>query len=126
VYRLDDEINPEFVQLLPTGMGPEGLLPIPQRGLFVTANEEDGTISIFQGQPGRARTSYPQVVSDGLPWSALSGLAAGSGNTVYAVPDNVFSPRGWLLIGNRARKLGHLAGVKRVVEVQPQHASVTE
>jgi hypothetical protein len=77
VYRLDDETQPEFVQLLPTGAGPEGLLPIPQRGLFVTANEEDATISIFQGRPGRVPTSYPQVVSDGLPWSVLSGLAAG-------------------------------------------------
>jgi DNA-binding beta-propeller fold protein YncE len=105
VYRLDDETNPEFVQLLPTGVGPEGLLPIPQRGLFVTANEEDGTISIFQGKPGRAHTSYPQVVSDSLPWSALSGLAAGRGNTVYAVPDNVFSPsRIWTLqLGRVAR-----------------------
>ena len=73
VYRLDDETNPEFVQILPTGVGPEGLLPIPQRGLFVTANEEDGTISIFQGKPDRIPDGYPQVVSDGIPWSALSG-----------------------------------------------------
>jgi DNA-binding beta-propeller fold protein YncE len=106
VYRLDDEVNPVFIQILPTGVGPEGLLPIPQRGLFVTANEEDGTISVFQGKPGRAPTSYPQVVSDGLPWSALSGLAAGNDNTVYAVPDNVFSPsRIWTLT------LGHTAKV---------------
>ena len=98
VYRLDDATNPEFVQILPTGIGPEGLLPIPQRGLFVTANEEDGTISIFQGKPDGAPASYPQVVSDGLPWSGLSGLAAGQGNTVYAVPDNAFSPsRIWTL-----------------------------
>jgi DNA-binding beta-propeller fold protein YncE len=105
VYLLDDETNPEFVQILPTGMGPEGLLPIPQRGLFVTANEEDGTISIFQGKLGDALPSYPQVVSDGLPWSALSGLAAGEGSTVYAVPDNVFSPsRIWTLdIGRRVK-----------------------
>jgi DNA-binding beta-propeller fold protein YncE len=105
VYRLDDETNPEFVQILPTGMGPEGLLPIPQRGLFVTANEEDGTISIFQGRLGRALPTYPQVVSDGLAWSALSGLAAGEGSSLYAVPDNAFSPsRIWTLtLGHRAK-----------------------
>jgi Esterase-like activity of phytase len=105
VYRLDDEIHPEFVQILPTGVGPEGLLPIPHRGLFVTANEEDGTISIFQGKPEGARSKYPQVVSDGLPWSALSGLAALQDDAlhavpevVYAVPDNAFSPsRIWTL-----------------------------
>ena len=112
VYRLDDETNPEFVQILPTGVGPEGLLPIPQRGLFVTANEEDGTISIFQGKSGLALASYPQVVSDGLPWSALSGLAAGHGNTVYAVPDNVFSPsRIWTL------RLGHVARVTSALTI---------
>jgi DNA-binding beta-propeller fold protein YncE len=106
VYHLDNETNPEFVQILPTGAGPEGLLPIPQRGLFVTANEEDGTISIFQGKAGRAPTSYPQVVSDGLPWSALSGLAAGQGNTAYAVPDNIFSPsRIWTLTLGRVAKV---------------------
>jgi DNA-binding beta-propeller fold protein YncE len=112
VYRIDDETNPEFVQLLPTGLGPEGLLPIPQRGLFVTANEDDGTISIFQGKPGRAHTSYLQVVSDGLPWSALSGLAADDGSIVYAVPDNVFSPsRIWTL------RLGRVARVTSALTI---------
>jgi DNA-binding beta-propeller fold protein YncE len=112
VYRLDDETNPEFVQILPTGVGPEGLLPIPQRGLFVTANEEDGTISIFQGKPDWVPTSYPQVVSDGVPWSALSGLAADRRNTVYAVPDNAFSPsRIWTL------KLGRVARVTAALTI---------
>ena len=112
VYRLDDETHPEFVQILPTGVGPEGLLPIPQRGLFVTANEEDGTISIFQGKPDRVPDGYPQVVSDGVPWSALSGLAADRGNTVYAVPDNAFSPsRIWTL------KLGRVARVTAALTI---------
>jgi hypothetical protein len=112
VYRLDDETKPEFIQILPTSIGPEGLLPIPQRGLFVTANEEDGTISIFRGKAGRAPADYPQVVSDGLPWSALSGLAAGQGNTVYAVPDNAFSPsRIWTL------QLGRMAKVTSALTI---------
>jgi Esterase-like activity of phytase len=112
VYRLDDETNPKFVQMLPTGVGPEGLLPMPQRDLFVTANEADGTISIFQGKRGHAPTSSPQVVSDGLPWSALSGLAAGHGNTVYAVPDNVFAPsRIWTL------RLGRVANVTSALTI---------
>ena len=54
VYRLTgNEANPVFVQVLETGARPEGLLAIPQRALFVSANEDDGTISIFQGQPGK-------------------------------------------------------------------------
>jgi len=53
VYRLTgNEAEPKFVQLLATGSRPEGLLAIPQRSLFVSANEGDGTISIFQGSPG--------------------------------------------------------------------------
>jgi DNA-binding beta-propeller fold protein YncE len=50
VYQLDDEENPELIQLLSTGDRPEGLLAIPHRGLFVTANEGDGTLSIFEFQ----------------------------------------------------------------------------
>jgi DNA-binding beta-propeller fold protein YncE len=53
VYRLTgNEAKPKFVQTLATGSRPEGLLAIPQRALFVSANEGDGTISIFQGSPG--------------------------------------------------------------------------
>ncbi len=51
VYRLTgDETAPALVQLLPTGDRPEGLLAIPARNLFVSANEGDGTISIFAGR----------------------------------------------------------------------------
>jgi hypothetical protein len=49
VYQLSTDRNPRLVQLLETGSRPEGLLAIPSRDLFVTANEDDGTISIFGG-----------------------------------------------------------------------------
>jgi DNA-binding beta-propeller fold protein YncE len=48
VYDIADEENPALLQLLPTGDRPEGLLAIPRRDLFVTANEGDGTLSIFR------------------------------------------------------------------------------
>jgi DNA-binding beta-propeller fold protein YncE len=47
VYTLHQERRPLFRQILETGNRPEGLLALPQRNLFVTANEGDGTISIF-------------------------------------------------------------------------------
>jgi hypothetical protein len=57
VYRLTagaGEPSPRVVQVLPAGVGPEGLLAIPQRGLFVVASEVDvpdagirSTISIY-------------------------------------------------------------------------------
>jgi hypothetical protein len=59
VYRLAPvpsvgAISPRLTQVLPVGVGPEGLLAIPQRGLFVVASEVDlpdagirSTISIY-------------------------------------------------------------------------------
>ncbi|MGH8917488.1 MAG: esterase-like activity of phytase family protein, partial [Actinomycetes bacterium] len=41
VYRVTDRRRPELVQALPTGVGPEGLLPLPQRDALVVAAEED-------------------------------------------------------------------------------------
>lgn len=53
VYRLNgNAVEPKFIQILKTGSRPEGLLAIAQRSLFVSANEGDGTISIFEGRPG--------------------------------------------------------------------------
>jgi hypothetical protein len=92
VYDITTERAPRFVQLLPTGDEPEGLLAIPARALFVTANEGDGTITIFSGWPGQGQFSYPEVVSDGTPWSALCGLSPATGNGLFAVPDSAFSP----------------------------------
>lgn len=47
VYRIDSESNPTFVQILPTGDAPEGVLAIPGRNMVITANEDDGTLSFF-------------------------------------------------------------------------------
>lgn len=55
VYRIDGhEAAPKFVQVLPTGSRPEGLLAIPSRNLLVSANERDGTISVFAGRQAAA------------------------------------------------------------------------
>jgi Esterase-like activity of phytase/LVIVD repeat len=97
VYRLDGGHHPRFVQLLSTGQAPEGLLTIPERNLFVTANEgddADGTISIFEGVPGPwdSPVDRPTILSSGVdePWGALSGLASSPYNphVLYSVPDD--------------------------------------
>ena len=97
VYRLDSRNRPRFVQLLSTGQGPEGLLAIPSRNLFVTANEgddQDGSISIFEAVGGdwEPPRTQPTILSRSVeePWGALSGLAASTGNkdVLFAVPDN--------------------------------------
>ena len=97
---------PEFLQVLPGGVGPEGLIALPKRDLFVTAAEtdlrEDGgigsVVTVYQRQPG-AKPAYPTILSadgaDGQPiwWSALSGFAADAKQpgTLYAVTDSAYA-----------------------------------
>lgn len=90
VYDITNETQPKLLQLLPTGDAPEGLLAIPNRNLFVTSNEGNGTISIYElsSKP----VNYPQVISDTVTWGALSGLALGANNKLFAVPDNILRP----------------------------------
>lgn len=103
VYR-DTGEAPEFVQVLPSGVGPEGLVAIPQRNLLVTANEadlvEDGAarshVMIYELQDGE--TAYPTIVSqmkDGQPigWGALSGLSAdpATDGKLYAINDSFYT-----------------------------------
>jgi len=102
VYR-DTGAEPEFVQALPSGISPEGLVAIPSRNLLATANEvdlrADGGIgahvmvyALAEGEP-----AYPQLVSDrdadGRPigWAAISGAVADAEQPgiLYAVSDSV-------------------------------------
>lgn len=103
VYK-DTGKTPEFVQLLPSGIGPEGLVAVPQRNLLVTANEtdlvEDGLARshVMVYELGEGAANYPQIVAapseDGTPlgWGALSGLAADpkEAGKLYAVSDSVY------------------------------------
>ena len=86
VYRVPGVGAPRFLQLLPTGVGPEGLLPIPARGLVVAASENDARDDKFRSvltiyRRGAKAPTYPTVLSvnraDGtpIPWGALSALA---------------------------------------------------
>lgn len=92
---------PVFHQALPSGVKPEGILPIPSRGLVVVAAEEDdakekvrSNIAIYAwGEKG----AYPLIQSadkDGVPigWGAMSGLAADKtdANILYAVGDSYY------------------------------------
>lgn len=47
-YNITSPRNPRLVDLKPTGTSPEGLIAIPSRNLVITANEVDGSLSIFQ------------------------------------------------------------------------------
>ncbi len=102
VYR-DTGAEPEFVQLLPSGISPEGAVAIPGRNLLATANEadlvEDGAarshVMIYERAEGTP--AYPQIVSvekDGVPigWGALGALAADADEPkrLFAASDSVY------------------------------------
>ena len=68
VYDASKPRKPKFKQILPTNVGPEGVYTIPQRDLFVVANEKDGrgdkmrsTISIYEYSCATAQ--YPTLQS---------------------------------------------------------------
>ncbi|WP_062017744.1 esterase-like activity of phytase family protein [Aureimonas sp. AU4] len=102
VYR-DTGDAPQFLQLLPTGISPEGAVAIPSRNLLAVANEadlvEDGGarshVTIYERAEGRS--SYPEIVSDdkdGHPigWGALSALSADPGRAgfLHAASDSIY------------------------------------
>ncbi|WP_349269857.1 hypothetical protein MPNTM1_00354 [Mycolicibacterium parafortuitum] len=107
VYDVNDPAAPQFRQILPTTPGPEGILPIPARGLVVVSSETDdaesgvraavnvyGFDDRFAGPP-----VFPSLVSgdvDGTPigWGALGALAADPAdeNRLYAATDIAYGP----------------------------------
>lgn len=99
VYQMDgNDIVP--LQLLPTGIGPEGLKAIPDRNLFVASTESEEAaagiptmINIFRAENGPAY--YPMIQSTDvngtpIPWVALSGLVGDPADPdiLYAVSDS--------------------------------------
>jgi hypothetical protein len=104
VYEIDASgKRPVLQQVLPAGVGPEGVKAIPSRNLLVAASEEDAredgirsVINIYQLAEGVP--NYPTIVSadrkDGtpIPWAALSGLAVdpADSDTVYTIHDSFY------------------------------------
>jgi DNA-binding beta-propeller fold protein YncE len=104
VYKVANN-RPALVQMLPSGIAPEGAVAIPSRNLLATANEKDfikdggvrAHVMIYELAEGKA--SYPQIVSGmtgkGVPigWGALSGLAADATQPgiLYAVNDSFYA-----------------------------------
>ena len=100
VYDVTDPAAPVLTQLLPSGVGPEGYVTIPERGLLVSANEkdlrEDGGVNahvmLFEQQDGAP--VYPHLTSEGMDeltgWGAISGMVADEDGMIYAVNDSFY------------------------------------
>ena len=92
---------PQYLQALPAGSGPEGLLAIPQRNLLVVASENDGAArsSVMIYQRGAAEPAYPTLMSSDsasgtpIPWGAISGFSADrkQPGRLWAVTDSVYA-----------------------------------
>lgn len=101
VYDVSDRAQPVLQQLLPSGIGPEGYVAIPERDLLIAANEddliEDGgprahvTIFEYNDEPPQ----YPQLTSAGMDdligWGAISGMVGAPDGHIYAVNDSFYS-----------------------------------
>ncbi len=107
--------NPKPLQILPTGMGPEGLKVVTNKGLFVASTESEEAaagiptmINIYR--TSRAPAAYPMIESAfvggaPIPWVALSGMVGDNSDakTVYAVSDS-FLAEGFIYKVNVASK----------------------
>jgi hypothetical protein len=108
VYDVSGD-RPRLVQLLPTGIGPEGL-KFTRDGLLAVTAETDGADDGFLARPlitlfeAGANTDwhYPQIVSatergKPIPWVALSGLSGDPADrdTLWGVSDSYLA-QAWL------------------------------
>jgi DNA-binding beta-propeller fold protein YncE len=98
VYDMTDPAAPQLAQLLPSGIGPEGAVAIPERDLLVTTNEVDDAgprshVMIYAYED--AAPVYPQLTSAAadelIGWGAISGMVAAEDGMVYAVNDSFYA-----------------------------------
>ncbi|MEP0520697.1 MAG: esterase-like activity of phytase family protein [Hyphomicrobiales bacterium] len=126
VYK-DTGGTPEFVQLLPTGLAPEGAIAIEDRNLLAIANEadliEDGGVRshVTLYELGDSGSNYPMIQSkmvDGRPigWGALSGLAADTSEAgkLYAVNDSFYALQPSIFVIDANQKPAQITDVIRV------------
>lgn len=126
VYK-DTGATPELVQLLPSGVSPEGAVAIPGRNLLASANEadlgEDGgpRSHVMLYELAEGEKAYPTLVSkdvDGkvIGWGALSGLVgdAEKDGTFYAVSDSVYAMQPSIFTIDATKKPAEITNVLRI------------
>jgi hypothetical protein len=100
VYDVNNPRRPRFLQAVPTGVGPEGLLPIPATGTLVVSAEEDAAEDSVRSSLSSYRLTHtlnpsaPSIVSDGIGFGALSGLSGVPGDyrNAVSITDAAYSP----------------------------------
>lgn len=106
VYNVNDPANPQFVQMLFTTNGPEGILPIPERNMLAVSSEVDEADNAVRSAVTLYRLggeeSQPSIVSADqgdapIGWGALGALTADpkDANRLYAASDSAYA-NGWV------------------------------
>ncbi|WP_460275563.1 esterase-like activity of phytase family protein [Celeribacter sp. ULVN23_4] len=125
VYNVTDPAAPVLEQVLPSGIGPEGYVAIPERNLLVSANEsdliEDGGVRahvmIFERAEGDAQ--YPTLTSAGadelIGWGAISGMVADEDGMIYAVNDSFYGYQPTIFTIDPSSKPARITKALRVV-----------
>ena len=99
VYDLADLTAPKLLQLLPSGISPEGLVTIPGRNLLATANEFDAradggpAASVMVYEWAEGTPAYPTIQAEGdIGFAALSALTASdTPGMMFAASDSFLS-----------------------------------
>jgi len=104
VYDVTDPAQPVYQQALSSTPGPEGLLPVPERGLLIVSSEEDdaeagvrATLQVYElgAETDADRTIVSDLDEAGrpLPWGTLSDLSAvpGEEDQLLAVGDSGYT-----------------------------------
>lgn len=100
VYNVDNPAKPEFVQLLFTTNGPEGILPVENRNMLLVSSEVDeakngvrSAVNVYQLSD--KKDPQPSIVADKseLGFSALGALTAHptDAKTLYAASDSALA-----------------------------------
>lgn len=106
VYNVNDPANPQFVQMLFTTNGPEGILPIPEQNMLAVSSEVDEPDNAVRSAVTLYRLggeeSQPSIVSADqgdapIGWGALGALTADpkDANRLYAASDSAYA-NGWV------------------------------
>jgi len=116
LFDISKPRSPRLMQILPTGVSPEGVLAIEKRRLIVTADEVSGTITIFGGSKSRVAgtADHPTLYSRRSSWAAISGMTSGRwGEYLWGVPDNAMPTSIYMI-----RPRGPWAKVQPLVSVR--------
>jgi hypothetical protein len=105
VYLLYKDSTPRFLQALPGGPGPESVACLPEQNLLLVGAEVDepeddlrAYLNIYKLSDEKPH--FPSIESEGIPWCALSGLAASPAhpNQLFTVTDKALKPNSILTV----------------------------